>query len=102
MTITWDLVYNNDTLNQNVTQVYNVNTSNCGLCTVTTIASSNFATCNLTESNVQVDTICNVTVTIQIIECNSVITKQYSADLNGEIYIYHELMYHDHGSNLRT
>ena len=82
MIIAWDLVYENDTLNQNVTQVYD--TSNCGMCMT---ASSNFATCNLTESNLQVDTpVCNVTVMIEIIECNSVITEQYSVDLNGEIY----------------
>ena len=83
MIIAWDLVYENDTLNQNVTQV--LNTSNCGTCTTT--ASSNFATCNLTESNLQVDTpVCNVTVMIEIIECNRVLTEKYSVDLNGEIY----------------
>ena len=50
-------------------------------------ASPNFAKCNLTESNLQVDTsVCNVIVMIEIIECNSVITEQYSVDLNGEIY----------------
>ena len=83
MIITWDLVYDNDAL---MTQIYEyVNISNCGTCR--TIASSNFATCNLTESNLQVDTpVCNVTVTIQIIECHRVITEQYSVDLNGEIY----------------
>ena len=85
LTISWDLVYNNDTLNQNVSQIYNVNTSNCGTCPTTT--SSNFATCNLTESDVQVDTpVCNVTVMIQIMECDIVITERYSVDLNGEIY----------------
>ena len=83
MIITWDLVYENDILNQNVTQV--LNTSNCGTCTMT--ASPNSATCNLTESNLQVDTpVCTVTVMIEIIECNRVITEQYSVDLNGEIY----------------
>ena len=82
MIIAWDLVYENDTLNQNVTQVYD--TSNCGMCMT---VSPTFATCNLTESNLQVDTpVCNVTVMIEIIECNSVITEQYSVDLNGEIY----------------
>ena len=85
LTISWELVYNNATLNQNVTQVYDVNTSNCGMCP-NTITSSNFAMCNLTESNVQVDTpVCNVTVMIQIIECGFVITEQYSVDINGEI-----------------
>ena len=110
LTITWDLdcvqhVYN-DTLNQNLTLV---NTSNCGTCT--TVASSNFTTCNLTKSNLQVDKpVCNVTVTVQIIECNSVITEQYSADLNGELEIYNNniiiimslFMYRDHGCNLCT
>ena len=86
MTITWDLVYDNDTLTQNVTQVYNINTSNCGMCTI--VASSNFATCTLTASDLQVETpVCNVTVMIQIIGCNSIIAEQYSADLNGEIYL---------------
>jgi hypothetical protein len=69
-----------------------VNTSNCGTCT----ASSTFVACNLTASNLQVDTVCNITVMIQIMECSTAITELYSADLSGEIY--NELMYH--GSNL--